>query len=140
MKKVFLTATLAVGILFSAISAQAEENFVDKFHCSNDQGQSLVVAGISGGGPKALITLKNSAGEKIFQGAEVEGEPDPFFSTWSYLLSDDSGLAGILEMSSHISQGRGGVFCGRAGCNTPSSQIVKALLKQGDNETSFDCQ
>lgn len=136
------TATLAVGVLFFTVSAKAEENYVNKYSCSNDELHALDIDHEinEAGTKKALVHLNTNtrAGSKTYTAVY-----EKVLNTETYKLFDGEVEVGLVKVTTQQKIGRGGGFCGRAGCDFPSPivpvYLTYAALKIGEYEDSFDC-
>lgn len=147
MKKNIFTKTLAVGALFFAISAQAEENYVTKYTCSNIDNSMLNVFHIMDdtSSKKAVVHLTVKGELKVYD-AVYEELPKAIFVTkgYEYQLFQGENKVGTLKVKTQQNVGRGGGFCGRAGCDFPPPATIPvystyAAIQLGEYEDSFDC-
>lgn len=148
MEKNNFTKTLAVAALFFAISAKAEENYVTKYTCTNIDGATLVVFHDlqTKESQKAIVHLQNSAtgGLKVFSAVyELSKLGFSVVAGYDYKIYDGKNEVGSVKVKTQQKVGRGGGFCGRAGCDFPSAVIpvfsTYASVQLGDYEDSFDC-
>lgn len=148
MKKNIFTKTLAVGALFFAISAQAEENYVTKYSCTNFDGSTLTVFHDvqTKESKKAIVHLQNSTtgGLKVYATVYEPlklglGETEAY----EYKIYEGQNEVGLIKVKTQQKVGRGGGFCGRAACDIGSPLVpvysTYASLKFGEYEDSFNC-
>lgn len=156
MKKNIFTKTLAVattafavGAVFFAIGAKAEENdvhYVQKYYCTNEGFHNLIVYHDPNAAEnKAFVYLQtNPRGGQSVYSAVYEKTSSGFTNEkYVYKLFKDKVEVGTLKVTTQEQVGRGGGFCGRAGCDLPSPVIpvysTYAALVIGEYEDSFDC-
>lgn len=154
MKKNILTKTLAVattalavGSVFFAISAKAEENYVTKYTCSNIDNSTLnVFQSDEASSKKAMVHLTVNGELKVYE-AIYEQLPKPPFAmhAFEYQLFEKETKVGTVKVTTQKKFGRGGGFCGRAGCDFPPPATIPvfstyASIQLGEYEDSFDCQ
>ncbi len=152
MKKNILIQALGVVILFGTLQARSQNLPVDKvgentnkiiFECSNQLNQLFVKALEPSPDGKDII-VEMVKDEQIVQSFTAVLVPQEsllqLYKVFNYDLFTEENKIGALKVMSHQLIGRGG--CGRAACgeNGFNTQVItSALLKLGENETSYNC-
>ncbi len=147
MKKNIFTKTLAVVALFFAVSAQAEENYVSKYTCGNIDNSVLYIFQADDTTLKKAIVHLTVKGElKIYEATYELALKTPFtLESYEYQLFEKENKVGTVKVATQKKIGRAGGFCGRAGCDLPTSPLIPiystyASIQLGDYEDSFDCE
>lgn len=143
------TTALAVGGVFFAISAKAEENYVhyvQEYYCTNESFYKLAIYHDPNAvDNKAFVNLQTNprGGESVYSAVYEKTNGGISTKNYVYKLFKDNVEVGTLKVTTQQNFGRGGGFCGRAGCDFPKPVVpvytTYAALKLGEYEDSFVC-